>query len=225
MNERRLTPAQIREVDRRAIETFGIPGIVLMENAGRRAAEVALTMLSERGGTSAFIACGTGNNGGDGWVMARHLMNAGIVVGACLCGDADRMANDAAIHYAIVTKMGLDIAAVSSPEDLDQVRALCERADLLVDALLGTGFRGEVRSPMAEMIGLLNAAGAPILAVDVPSGLDGDTGKPANATVQARITVTFVAEKTGFGRPEARKYLGDVVVADIGAPHGIIDEV
>ena len=220
-----MTRDQVREVDRRAIEEFGIPGVVLMENAGRAAAEVALKMLSESGGKSVLIACGTGNNGGDGWVIGRHLMNAGMSVAACLCGSEDRLTHDAAIHYGVTKKMGLNTISVSSADDLDEVRPTCERADLLIDALLGTGFRGEVRSPIAETIDLLNAAEVPILAVDVPSGLDSDTGESANATIRAQTTVTFVAEKTGFERPEARAYLGRVRVADIGVPHGIMDDV
>jgi NAD(P)H-hydrate epimerase len=222
---RRLTREQIREVDRQAIEVFGIPGVVLMENAGRAAAKIAVAMLPEREGRSVLIACGTGNNGGDGWVMARHLMNAGVSVRACLCGSENRLSADAALFHAVARKMGLVVMPALSTEDVENVSSVCKGSDLLVAALLGTGFQGEVRSPMAELIGRMNGVEAPILAVDVPSGLDCDTGQGANATIRARATVTFVAEKAGFGQREAREYLGEVHVADIGVPRGIMEAI
>lgn len=209
----RLTRDQVREVDRLAIEELGIPGIVLMENAARNAAAEALTMMPAGG--RATILCGGGNNGGDGYAMARLLHNAGRQVTIFAARDPASLTGDAAINAAIARQMGLIFTDTPDLHD----------ADILIDALLGTGFGGEVRQPLAGLIEAINAAGRPVLAVDVPSGLDCDTGKPAAATVRADVTVTFVAEKVGFAAPTAGPYLGRVVVADIGAPASLIDRV
>ncbi len=211
-----LTREQVREVDRIAIEELGIPGIVLMENAGRNAAHEILDAFSPI--ARAVLFCGTGNNGGDGFVIARHLANAGVPVHIALAGKVEKLSPDAAVNYRICANMGWPIAAAESVELLPN--------DVVVDALLGTGFTSQVRAPLAKIIGRINAASKrAVVAIDVPSGLDCDTGQPSNATIQADMTVTFVAAKVGFSKPPAAEYTGQIVTADIGAPPSINSRV
>lgn len=216
-----LTREQIREIDRRAIEEYGIAGVVLMENAGRNAAEIIIDRLERPGRPPVCILCGGGNNGGDGFVIARHLHNKGFPVRCVLLGDPERLSPDAKINHDIARKMQLSIERYDKASAEKAIRS----AQIVVDALLGTGFSGEVRSPVDEAISLINSADhAMRVAVDVPSGLDCNTGAAAEATVRADLTVTFVASKVGFAEPDAKQYTGEVVVADIGAPRELLNQ-
>ena len=211
----RLTRAQVREIDRRSIEEFHIPGIVLMENAARAAADVAWEMIGKQPGRFVTIFCGPGNNGGDGLAVARHLHNRGVNVDVVPVFDPQKLTGDALINWNIVQSMGIELTPLSSAE-----LALASAPDLVIDALLGTGATGVPRAAIAQAIHLINtdASAVPILAIDVPSGLDCDTGKPLGECVRATRTITFVAEKVGFTEPAARAYLGDVEVGNIGCP-------
>lgn len=219
-----LTRNQAREVDRFAIDKIGIPGLILMENAGRSAAEALLAALADRGmappgEARVVIVCGGGNNGGDGYVMARHLHRRGAGVVVYAATDPARLTGDAAVNHRTCENLGLDIRPLTDAASLDAESAGWERSDAVVDALLGTGFTGEVRPHMAAVIRRLNALRGPlIVAVDVPSGLDCDTGHPGDATIRADLTVTFVDTKRGFASPEAALFLGQVVIADIAIP-------
>ena len=219
-----LTREQVRRVDELAIRRYGIAGLALMENAGRNAAAIIDRAYGPSG--RAFICCGTGNNGGDGCVIARHLHNAGWSVRVLLVGEASRMTPDTSANLHIIQAMGLNpITAVDADAQSALARSITED-EVVVDALLGTGFSGEVRSPLAELIHAINAAGKrAVVAIDLPSGLDCDSGIPAAATIRADLTITFVARKTGFGSPQAGAFLGRVEVADIGAPRELIAEV
>lgn len=219
-----MTRNQVRRVDQLATEEFHIPGIVLMENAGRNATEIIRREfpLSRR----AIIVCGVGNNGGDGLVIARHLHNAGWTVRIIVAGDPAGMTPDAAANFAITQAMKLPTVATKDPTVVAREVGAGAADEVVVDALLGTGFRGVVRSPLDEVIGAINAARpGPVVAIDVPSGLDVDTGTPSNATVRADLTITFVAEKVGFASPHACEFLGQVCVGDIGAPRELIERV
>ncbi len=222
-----LTREQIREIDRAAIEDYGIPGVVLMENAGRNAAQSIADYFPNSSNPKepqasacasdekpmACIFCGPGNNGGDGFVIARHLCIAGFHLEIVLLADPQRLAPDAKVNHDIARKMGIPIQGFSA----EQAEASIGQAHLVIDALLGTGFKGEVRPPMDRAIELINAADHALkVAVDLPSGLDCNTGEPATATVKADLTVTFVAAKIGFA--SAAEYTGHVLIADIGAP-------
>ena len=219
-----LTRAQVREVDRRAIEMYGLPGVVLMENAGRSVAEAVREAARPPG--RVVLLCGGGNNGGDGYVAARHLSNAGYPVVIYATRAPEALSGDAAVHAAVAARMGIVPAVVSSPQDASRAAYGWRDAAVIVDALLGTGFSGDVRSPLAELIEACNGVrDATVLAVDVPSGLDCDTGRPGRPTVRADVTVTFVAPKAGFRELEAKPYLGKVVVGDIGVPKGLVDAV
>jgi NAD(P)H-hydrate epimerase len=217
-----LSREQARALDRRAIEEFGVPGVVLMENAGRGAAEL-LRALGIRGMVA--ICCGGGNNGGDGFVIARHLHNKQVPVRVLLFGRPEELTGDAAINYHVIARLGLPIAVSAGNQvEGDALQRELKRAEWVVDALFGTGLTGPVRAPFDAVIAAINAAGAKVLAVDIPSGLDCDTGQPLGPTVRATHTVTFLAQKKGFASPTAQEWLGQVHVADIGfvppAGHG-----
>jgi NAD(P)H-hydrate epimerase len=215
-----LSREQVRAIDRRAIEEFGVPGAVLMENAGRGAAEVLLA-LGARG--PVVICCGKGNNGGDGFVIARHLDNRAVPVRVLLFARPEELTGDAALNYEIVRRSGIPIEVrAGQTVDGEALRRELAAAEWVVDALFGTGLAGAVRPPFDAVIGAVNASGARVLAVDIPSGLDCDTGQPLGAAVRARHTVTFVAMKKGFAQPAAREWVGEVHVADIGAPRAAI---
>ncbi len=219
-----MTREQVREVDRRAMEEYGIPGLVLMENAGRGAADVAQAMLAGVDAPRVAVLCGKGNNGGDGFVLARHLHNRGYPVELFYTGRLDEPGEgDAAVNRRIARRMGLPIEEVLSPEDAKAVGERLRLYDLVVDALLGMGLRGAPREPARSLIEAVNAAGRRVLAVDIPSGLDCDTGEPLGLAVKAERTVTFAANKIGFTRPAAREYCGAVKVADIGAPRELVE--
>jgi NAD(P)H-hydrate epimerase len=207
---------------RRAIEEYGVPGVVLMENAGSGAAEV-LKRLFVRGPVA--LVCGKGNNGGDGFVIARHLDNAGVPVRVLLFARPEELRGDAAIHYRIIERCRLPITMFAGP-DLDEAALQRElaAAEWVVDALFGTGLSGPLRPPFDQVIAAIHASPGRVLAVDIPSGLDCDTGEPLGPTVRAEHTVTFVAPKQGFANPAAAKWLGQVHVADIGAPRCLLAE-
>ena len=216
----RLTRDQARAVDRIAIERYRVPGIVLMENASRSAADEADRLLpGDDRPARVLVLCGGGNNGGDGLAVARHLHNRRRAVLVGLTADPDRYAGDALINWRIVQAMALHTFRVEAAE-LARVRV-----DLVVDAVFGTGLAAAPRDPFPALVSALDAIRAPILAIDLPSGLDCDTGRPLGASVRATRTVTFVAEKVGFDNPDARPYLGEVVVADIGCPREVLSEV
>jgi NAD(P)H-hydrate epimerase len=219
-----LIREQVRKVDELAIHRYGIAGLVLMENAGRNAAAVIDRAYGPNG--RAFIFCGTGNNGGDGCVIARHLHNAGWSVRVVLAGDVSRMTPDASANYRIIEAMRLAPIFVVDAVTQQAAASSITPQEIVIDALLGTGFSGEVRSPFAELIHAINAASKrAVVAVDLPSGLDCDTGTPGRSTIRADLTITFVARKRGFDSQEAVPYLGRIEVADIGAPRELLAEV
>jgi NAD(P)H-hydrate epimerase len=210
-----LSREQVRAVDRRAIEEYGVPGVMLMENAGRSAAELLLR-LGARGPVT--VCAGKGNNGGDGFVIARHLDIHRIPVRVLLFARPGELTGDAATNYRIIEKSGLPLAVFGPDVDEPTVRRELAGNEWVVDALFGTGLTGPVRPPFDRVIGAINGCGARVLAVDIPSGLDCDIGRPLGATVRATHTVTFVAQKKGFAEPSAKEWLGEVHVAGIGAP-------
>ena len=208
-----------RAFDAHAIETLGIPGAVLMENAGRGAAEIILGPVGLAAEGRAVIFCGIGNNGGDGFVIARHLFNHGVRVQAVLCGDPTRLRGDALLNYEICRRLGIAVVTLEIEyEGLPKtLQSLCRGSDMIVDALFGTGLKGELAEWFVILFSCLNAQRLPIVAVDIPSGLDCDTGLPLPVSIEAAATVTFGGLKQGFVRtPESRQATGRVFVASIG---------
>jgi len=219
-----MTRDEVRSLDGKAIHDYGIPGVVLMENAGRGATDVAQAMIAGIDASRVAILCGKGNNGGDGFVMARHLHNRGIPVETFYTGRiADAGEGEGAVNMRIVKAMGLPLAEVVSAEDVAALGKRLGDYDLIVDALLGTGLTGEVREPLRSLIEAVNASGRPVLAVDIPSGLDCDTGAPLGMAVRGTRTVTFAATKVGFTTPQGMEHCGPVTLVDIGAPRCLVE--
>lgn len=214
-----LSREQVRRVDRIAIEDYQLPGIVLMENAALGVVAAVMDLLGKTPSPNVAILCGSGNNGGDGFAVARHLLNRRFHVDVFLLGDRERIAGDAKINLRVIEKMGLTPAPCSAA-----FQAVLSRSDLIIDALFGTGLTDEVRPRAKKVIETINAAGKPVLAVDIPSGLHCDTGKPLGIAVRAKTTVTFVARKRGFTQSGAEKYTGNIIVASIGAPRDIMEK-
>jgi NAD(P)H-hydrate epimerase len=228
MDQPVLTREQSRDIDRRAIEEYGFTGLVLMENAGRGCVDV-LERLGIDG--PVVILCGKGNNAGDGFVIARHLAIRGYECRVILLAPSAELRGDAAANFKILQKSGVPILdassrAASSVETLqEELSRLAQGAAWLVDAILGTGATGEPRPPFDAAIDWMNAHSGKKLAVDVPSGLDCDSGAPATHTVRADHTCTFAAMKVGFTRPTAEPFTGKVHVCDIGIPPEVLRSV
>jgi NAD(P)H-hydrate epimerase len=219
---RPLSRAEVREVDRLAIEEYGVPGVVLMENAGAGAARL-LESLGITGPVT--IACGKGNDGGDGFVIARHLDLAGHEVRLLLACRPEEVRGDAAVNLRIAERAGLRIACLADASRAAWEAGLADAA-WIVDALLGTGASGPPTGAAAHAIAAINAVrvrgAARVLAVDLPSGLDCDSGTAAGECVRADETVTFVARKQGFDAAGAEAFTGRVHVIGIGAPRAAI---
>ena len=212
-----FTRDQIRKVDQLAVERYHIPSIVLMENASRGLADHALRMLGDK--RRVLIICGGGNNGGDGLAAARHLHNRSIDVTIYLTRPAESYTGDALINLRICQAMNLSLMGHDTPPEK------LPPADLLLDGLFGTGLTEPVRPPFDAIIQWMNRQPAPILAIDIPSGLDCDTGKSLGVAVKAAATVSFVGMKLGFLDKQAKAYTGTVYLADIGAPWELAAEL
>jgi NAD(P)H-hydrate epimerase len=212
---RSLTAAQMREADRRCIEELGIPGAVLMNNAGA-------SVFREIASGPVGVVCGKGNNGGDGYVVARLALLAGFDTRVVLLADPSEIVGDALTFLDAYRKLGGFVRVAQQPPDI--VAALENLADCayLVDAMLGTGVKGEVRDPFKTAIAAWPAVET--IAVDLPSGLNADTGEIGGCCVRAATTVTFQFRKRGFDNPAALEYLGRVLVADIGIPEVCADD-
>ncbi len=241
---RREGPAEIylvsreaaREIDRLACVEFSMPSILLMENAARHAADVALELVEEVTEPRVLVVCGPGNNGGDGLAMARHLSNAGLRVEIALLEPEAALKGDAAINAEIARKCGIPTHELgASPGETlallahDNARGRARDGfELVVDALFGTGLTraltGRARNSV-EAIRALRDMGAVVLAVDIPSGLDCETGEVLGAAVEADATVTFLGLKPGMLSLSAQRHLGEVVIADIGAPRALVERL
>lgn len=213
-----MTREEVRAVDGWAINTLGVPGVVLMENAGRSCAELIEEKLRDINDPKVCIFCGTGNNGGDGYVIARHLINNNIRVTVVICGDPAKIKGDARINLDILQRMDQPIEQFNPGDDnvSERIVGLTADTDMLVDAVFGTGLKGRLRDEYIHLIECMNARPCPIFAVDIPSGLDCDSGEPLGAAIQAAWTVTFVAVKKGFTSSNAPSYTGEILVASIG---------
>jgi len=214
---------EVRAFDAWAIKTVGIPGPVLMENAGRTCAELIKEKLAVLENPRVCIFCGTGNNGGDGYVIARHLAGAGFEVRVVVCGDRSKIKGDAKINLDVIEKLGLSVEQLdmTSGDIAAGVASFSAGCDMLVDGLFGTGLAGRLRPEYVGLIESINAQNRPIIAIDIPSGLDCDTGRPLGAAIRAAATVTFVAMKKGLTQiREVKRYTGEIFVASIGVePH------
>lgn len=219
-----LTREQVRKVDLLAQSEYGIPGLILMENAGNGATRTIESLYGPGG--KALVACGTGNNGGDGLVIARHLHNLGWNVVVLIVGNIESMSPDCAANDRIIRAMKLNRVVAANKDEAEAACGLIQSETVVVDALLGTGFSGTVRNPIAAFIEQINLTPKrATVSIDVPSGLDCDSGFPGGLAIRADHTITFVAMKPGFATDSGRKFTGNCHVVDIGVPKALIDQV
>jgi len=213
-----LSRDEVRAFDAWAIQELGVSGVVLMENAGRSCAELIKEKLRKIIIPKVRILCGTGNNGGDGFVIARHLFNAGMEVRIFVCGDKGRIKGDAKINLDILEAIGQKVEQLDLGADglAEEVKNFTADADMIVDALFGTGLKGRLKDEYIGLIEALNNCNCAILAVDIPSGLDCDTGEALPVAIKAEYTVTFAALKSAFVNRQTRRYTGEVFVSSIG---------
>lgn len=217
-----LTRDQVREVDRRAIDDYGLIGLVLMENAGRNAASL-LQQLGIDGPVA--VCCGKGNNGGDGFVIARYLENAGVTITVLMAVPSSVLTGDAAVNFRILKRAGTRIVEPTDDNPTSAWSHELAQVDWVVDALLGTGLQGGVRQPYLSAIATINNSRRKVFAVDLPSGMDCDTGQPLGGCVRATHTATFVAAKPGFQTLKGSQLTGEVHVLDIGVPRRLLHEL
>ncbi|MBS3947937.1 MAG: NAD(P)H-hydrate dehydratase [Dethiobacter sp.] len=213
-----VTAAEMRLLDERATVEFGIPGIVLMENAGLRVAEAVRHLWRCRRVT---VLAGRGNNGGDGLVAARHLRRE-MAVSIWLAAPPASYRGDALTNLTILQRLGHTCRVADSESSFADLARELSRTDLVVDALLGTGLTRQAESPYAEMIRLVNASGAPVLAVDIPSGVCADSGRVSGEAIRADVTITFALPKRGLLLFPGATHAGRLEVADIGIPEQLL---
>lgn len=222
---RLVKASEMQEMDRLTIQEVGIPGAVLMENAARGAARVFLDHFAPPRGSRVLILCGRGNNGGDGYVMARYLSEAGLKVAVLVLSEFSKIAGDALINLQIIRRMGLDIQEVPSEERWRKQRRLLKDCDFIIDGLLGTGLSSSVRGFYARVIEDLNRAEKSVTAIDVPSGLNSDTGQVMGVAVRADLTVTFGFPKVGQLVFPGAGLVGRLVRIDIGIPDAVAERI
>lgn len=212
----------VKKLDRKAIEEWNIPSAVLMENAGRSAMEIIKRELGDLPET-AVVICGKGNNGGDGLVIARRLLDSGVSVRTFVLGDLDSLSPESARNAAILERMTEEVfyCGSGSGELADELR---ETPPLIIDAIFGIGIRGPLRGDYPRLISLINSTRSRVISVDIPSGLPGDTGSPEGEAVKADITTTMSPVKVGTLRPEAFGYVGRQFVASVDYPEGMFKE-
>ncbi|RKX17022.1 MAG: bifunctional ADP-dependent NAD(P)H-hydrate dehydratase/NAD(P)H-hydrate epimerase [Candidatus Zixiibacteriota bacterium] len=215
------TPKQMREIDRKAIKGMGIPGLELMENAGKGAFEMIVDYYGPVEGNRIIIACGKGNNGGDGLVVARYLKENGAHVEVILLCKKDTPKGDAVINLKKAEKLDIPIKEVLNPEQFH----IPDDTWLFVDAIFGTGFTGDIHPPYDKIIDKINDLDIPIVSIDCPSGLDSATGKVSTPTVKADLTVTFGLPKIGQVLYPGKSYCGSLEVIDIGFPAGLDNDI
>lgn len=209
-----VTAQEMQAIDGFTIDTLGLPGRVLMENAGRATFEMIRQRWQPLSGKRASVFCGKGNNGGDGFVVARLLSGAGVLCDTFLLGNPQDLRGDAAANFTLLTALGYRVQSLQAVDELPALTGV----DFVIDALLGTGVRGSLTGLLADAVRHLNQSGRPILAVDLPTGMNADTGAVAGPCIRAALTVTFGARKTGLLFSPAREYAGELHVADIGFP-------
>jgi NAD(P)H-hydrate epimerase len=217
------TAEQMQDLDRKAIGTFGIPGIVLMENAGRGAADILCSIFPDIHRKQIAIVAGKGNNGGDGFVMGRHLLNRGLSVKVFLLSHPETLQGDGKTNFEIFSRMQGEVLFSPGSDHFEKLKKDLENADILVDAIFGTGLNSEVKGFFRDVIEHLNKLQKPILAVDIPSGLNANTGKPLGTAIRAFLTVTFGLPKVGHLIAPGPDYTGALRIVDIGIPGNLVE--
>ena len=220
-----LTSEQMREVDRRAIEEAGISSIALMENAGRQVVSAMHATIEDLENRCVGIVCGHGNNGGDGLVVARLLSEQGVAVRVFLLSRAEDVVGDTAVNLQAAESLGLSIIEIPDCERWRGTRSALDDCDVLVDAIFGTGLNRPIEGLSSLVIEDLNAQDVPVIAIDLPSGLSADLGNPIGEAIKADVTVGLAAPKLALLLAPSESWAGNVVIADIGIPAGMIEAV
>ncbi len=219
-----VTAQEMKQIDLQAQTEYAVPGIVLMDTAAQAVADAAVEALDVVDGESVVVFCGAGNNGGDGFGAARWLASYGVEVRAFVVGAAlESIAGDAASELNMFTKDGGRVDVIASEDDWVLAELAASRADVVIDALLGTGFHGELQGDLLRVCSLINNSGKYVLAVDVPTGVNADNGAAAEQAVRADVTVTMGLVKSGLLLYPGREYCGDIELADIGLPAKLVD--
>ncbi len=216
---------EMQEMDRLTIKAFGLPGRVLMENAGRGATSFLLKQKPDLAQKSIGVIAGRGNNGGDGFVIARCLSQKGIKAAVYLLADKQRVTGDAAANLDLLEPLDIPLVELPDTKSFFKHKDTMDRHDLWIDAILGTGLKSEVRGFFREIIEFINSSKKYVFAVDIPSGLDSDTGRPCGAAIRANATATFGFAKTGHLLYPGTEYTGDLKIVDIGIPQHVVDQV
>lgn len=217
-----VTPDEMKIIDKTAIDEFGIPGIVLMENAALGVVSEIVKILGDVPGKYAIVLAGKGNNGGDAFAVARHLFNMGARLSVHVLAKLADISGDAKTNLDILLKMGIEVNEVTRDEHIDGIKDSLKFTHVVVDGLLGTGLKGEVKGVMAGIIGVVNDSCVPVVAVDIPSGVNGETGKISSACIKAKTTVTFGFPKLGQLIHPGCEYVGDLKTLDIGIPRAAV---
>ncbi len=220
-----LNTQQMREADRRTIDEIGIPSIVLMENAGRQAVAAMEAAFEDLADSHVGVLCGRGSNGGDGFVVARTLIQRGIETSVFLLGSVAEVRGDARINLEVLGRIGLTVVEITSAQEWELHFSEMSECDLLVDAILGTGFHGQLSGLLETVVADVNGLGVPVVAIDLPTGLSADTHEVDGEAIDATMTVTLAAPKLPLILPPGDAHGGDLVIADIGIPLPVLDEV
>ena len=220
-----LNTAQMREADRRTIHEIGIPSIVLMENAGRQAVAAMEAAFEDLAASHVAVLCGRGNNGGDGFVVARTLIQRGVETSVFLIGSVSEVQGDARVNIEVLGRIGLTVVEITSAQDWELHFSEISECDVLVDAMLGTGFHGVLSGLLQTVVADINGLGVPVVAIDLPTGLSADGAEMEGDAVEASMTVTLAAPKIPLVFPPAESHAGDLVIADIGIPYPVIEEL
>jgi ADP-dependent NAD(P)H-hydrate dehydratase / NAD(P)H-hydrate epimerase len=220
-----LNSQQMREADRRTIDEIGIPSIVLMENAGRQAVAAMEAAFDGLPNSRVGVLCGRGNNGGDGFVVARTLIQRGIETMVFLLGSVADVRGDARTNLEILGRIGLTVVEITNAQEWELHFSEISECDLLVDALLGTGFHGHLTGLLETVVADVNDLAVPVVAIDLPTGLSADTHETGSDAIVAAMTVTLAAPKIPLVLPPADTHVGDLVIADIGIPLPLLDEI
>lgn len=220
-----LNSAQMREADRRAIEEIGIPSLVLMENAGRQAVAAMEAMYNDLSERQVAVLCGRGNNGGDGFVVARTLMQRDIDVSVFLIGRVSDVRGDARVNLEILGRLGLTVVEIADGQAWELHFSEISDCTLIVDAIFGTGLNAPLSGLMETVVADVNGSGIPVVSIDLPSGLTADSAEPIGKSIEAALTITLAAPKLPLVLPPAETRAGDIVIADIGIPSELLDTI
>ena len=218
------TVAEMRQIDKRAIEEIGIPEIVLMENAAREIYSALSSLLQGGANKRICIIAGVGNNGGDAFAAARHIANAGGRPKVFVLGSQDRMSQSAAVNFNVICNMGIQVFQLQEQRDWDKLMAVLKTADGVLDGLLGTGFHGQLRESSAKLINIVNNAGVPILSIDVPSGVNAENGQVDSVAIQADATLTLGEPKWGMLFAPGSVHCGHLLTDGIGIPSKLLND-